>query len=43
MWVGGDLGAETLAAGGHWGSWDKSPSRRRQGGLGAEPLERTDF
>ena len=36
----GGLGAKPPAAGG-WGSGRKASSRRRRGGLGAEPLQRS--
>ena len=41
----GNLGVEPPAAGGQWGYGGKAPSRRKQGGLGAEPpaLEKFAF
>ena len=39
----GGLGAEPPAAGGQMGSGGETPSRRRHGGLGAEPLELNNF
>ena len=38
----GGLGAKLSAYGG-WGSWDKAPSRRRHGGLVAEPPAPKNF
>ena len=38
----GGLGAKPSAAGG-WGFWGKAPSRRRHGGLGAEPPALKNF
>ena len=39
----GGLGAEPPAAGGQMGSGGETPSRRRHGGLGAEPLALNNF
>ena len=39
----GGLGAELPASRGQWGSGDKAPSRRRHGGLGAEPPALENF
>ena len=41
-WFGG-LGAEPPAAGGQMGSGGETPSGRRHGGLGAEPLALNNF
>ena len=39
----GGLGTEPPAAGGLMGSESQAPSRRRHGGLGAEPLALNNF
>ena len=39
----GGLGAEIPATGGQMGSRGETPSRRRHGGLGAEPLALNNF
>ena len=39
----GGLGAEPPAAGDQMGSGGETPSRRRHGGLGAEPLALENF
>ena len=39
----GDLGAEPPAAGGLMGSGGEAPSRRRHGGMGAEPRALNNF
>ena len=39
----GGLGSELPAAGGLMGSGGQAPSRRRHGGLGAEPLVLNNF
>ena len=39
----GGLGAEPPAAGGQMGSGGETPSHRRHGGLGAEPLALNNF